>query len=154
MLQDYKCAVNARVSAEEAYRKVARVSDWWSQRSTGETRQVGDTFRVDFGETWINFEVVEAVANKRVVWHVTDCHLHSFRDRTEWKDTSIIWDLTTANDTTTITMTHAGLTPAVECFKACEAGWNFHVRESLLKLLTEDRGLPDHGRDDRLVGAP
>jgi hypothetical protein len=146
MLQDYKCTVNARVSAEEAYRKVARVSDWWNQRSTGKTQKVGDTFRVNFGETWVDFEVVEAVPNKRFVWHVTDCHLHSFEDRTEWKDTSVIWDLTTASDTTTVTMAHAGLTPAVECFKACEAGWNFHVGESLLKLLTEDCGLPDHGR--------
>jgi Activator of Hsp90 ATPase homolog 1-like protein len=149
MLQDYKCTVNAKVSAEEAYRKVARVSDWWNQRSTGKTQMIGDTFRVNFGETWVDFEVVEAVPNKRFVWHVTDCHLHSFEDRTEWKDTSVIWDLTTANDTTTVTMAHAGLTPAVECFKAFKAfkaGWNFHVGESLLKLLTEDRGLPDHGR--------
>jgi Activator of Hsp90 ATPase homolog 1-like protein len=146
MLQDYKCTVNAKVSAEEAYRKVARVSDWWNQRSTGETQKAGDTFRVNFGETWVEFDVVESVPNKRLVWHVTDCNLHSFKDRTEWKDTSVTWDLTTENDTTTVTMSHVGLTPAVECFKACEAGWNFHVGESLLKLLTEDRGLPDHAR--------
>ena len=53
---------------------------------------------------------------------------------------------TPANDTTTVTMTHAGLTPAVERFEACKAGWNFHVGESLFKLLTEDIGLPDHAR--------
>jgi len=146
MSQDYKCTVNAKVSAEEAYRKVASVSAWWNQRSTGKAQKVGDTFRVDFGETWVNFEIVEAVPNKRVVWHVTDCNLHSFKDRKEWKDTRVVWDLTAADDTTTITMTHAGLTPEVECFNACQAGWNFHVGESLLKLLTENHGVPDHGR--------
>jgi hypothetical protein len=146
MSQDYKRAVSAKVSAEQAYRKVARVSDWWNQRSTGRIQKAGDTFRVDFGETWVDFEVVEAVPNERMVWRVTDCHLHSFKDHTEWKGTSVIWDLTTAHDTTTVTMTHAGLTPEVECFEACKAGWNFHVGESLIKLLTEDRGLPDHGR--------
>ncbi len=146
MLKDYKCTVNARVSAEEAYRKVARVSDWWNQQSTGKAQEAGDTFRVNFGETWVNFEVVEAIPNKRLVWRVTDCNLHTFKDRTEWNGTSVTWDLTTANDTTTVTMAHVGLTPEVECFKACEAGWNFHVGESLLKLLTDDRGLPDHAR--------
>lgn len=146
MLQDYQSTVNARVSAEEAYRKVARVSDWWNQRSTGPTQKVGDSFRVDFGQTWVNFEVVEAVPNKRIAWRVTDCHLHFVSDPKEWRGTSVIWDLTTANGTTTVTMTHAGLTPAVECFKGCEAGWNFHVGESFLKLLVEDRGLPDHGK--------
>ena len=146
MLQDYQATVSAKVSDREAYRKVARVSDWWNQRSTGRAEEVGDCFRVDFGQTWVDFEVVEAVQDKRIVWRVTDCHLHFVSDRLEWKGTSVIWDLATANGTTTVTMTHAGLTPAVECFKGCEAGWNFHVGESLLRLLVEDRGLPDHGR--------
>ena len=146
MLQDYQSILNAKVSAEEAYRKVARVSDWWNQRSTGDTQKLGDCFRVDFGQTWVDFKVVEAIPSRRMVWHVTDCHLHFVKDATEWKGTRVIWDLTTKNGTTTVTMTHAGLTPAVECFEVCKAGWNFHVGESLLKLLTEDIGLPDHAR--------
>jgi hypothetical protein len=106
MLQDYHHTVKAMVSADEAYRKIARVSDWWNQRSTGKTQNAGDAFRVDFGETWVDFEVVEAVPNERMVWHVTDCNLHSFKDRKEWKDTNVIWDLTTEDGTTTVTMTH------------------------------------------------
>ena len=146
MKQDYQYTVNANVSAEEAYRKVACVSEWWNQRSTGKTQVLGDTFKVDFGETWVEFEVIEAMPNRRMVWRVTDCDLHFVRDRKEWKDTRVVWDLETRNGTTSVTMTHAGLTPGVECFNACQAGWNFHLGESLLRLLTEDRGLPDHGR--------
>jgi hypothetical protein len=146
MLQDYKCTVNANVSAEEAYRKVARVSEWWNQKSTGHAQEAGDTFRVDWGQTWVDFKVLEAVPNKRFVWHVEDCHLPWLKNQTEWKNTKVIWDLVAANGTTEIQMTHVGLTPAVECFETCEAGWNFHVGQSLLKLLTEGRGLPDHGK--------
>jgi hypothetical protein len=147
MLQDYQCTVSAKVSAEEAYRKVARVAEWWNRQSTGKAQEVGDTFRVDFGQTWVDFKVVEAVPNKRIVWQVEDCNLHRLKDQKEWKGTSVIWDLATANGTTMVRMTHAGLTPAVECFEACEAGWNFHVGESFLRLLTEDRGLPDWSRN-------
>jgi hypothetical protein len=146
MLQDYKCIVNARVSAEEAYRKVARVSDWWNKKSTGQAQAAGDTFRIDWGQTWVEFRVLEAVPNKRFVWHVEDCHLPWLRNQTEWKNTKVVWELVAANGTTEIQMTHVGLTPAVECFEACEAGWNFHVGQSLLKLLTEGNGLPDHGK--------
>ena len=144
MEQSYQCTVNAKVPAEETYRKIACVSGWWNQRATGNAQELGDAFRVDFGETWVAFEVIEAVPNQRLVWRVTDCHLHWLKDKTEWKGTSVIWDLTTQNGATTVTMTHYGLTPAVECFDACQTGWNFHVGESLLKLLSEDRGLPDH----------
>jgi hypothetical protein len=49
------------------------------------------------------------------------------KNKTEWKDTRVIWDLAMANGTTKVTMTHAGLTPAVECFKDCQAEWNFYV---------------------------
>lgn len=146
MLQDYKCIVNARVSAEEAYRKVARVSDWWNKKSTGQAQAAGDTFRIDWGQTWVEFRVLEAVPNKRFVWYVEDCHLPWLRNQTEWKNTKVVWELVAANGTTEIQMTHVGLTPAVECFEACEAGWNFHVGQSLLKLLTEGNGLPDHGK--------
>ena len=143
MLQDYNHTISANVSAAEAYRKVARVSDWWNQRSTGASRKVGDTFRVDFGETWVDFKVAEAIENKRFVWEVTDCHLHWLQDHTEWNGTRVAWDLTTESGTTTVAMAHVGLTPAAECFKNCEAGWNFYVGVSLLQLLTDDHGLPD-----------
>jgi hypothetical protein len=148
MSQDYQYKVSAHVSAEEAYLKVARVSDWWNKASTGDAQKVGDTFHVDWGQTWVDFKVVDAAPNKRVVWYVVDCQLPWLKNQKEWKDTQVVWELSAANGTTEVTMTHVGLTPAVECFGTCEAGWNFHVGESLLKLLVEGRGLPDHGKSN------
>ena len=148
MSQDYHHSVTAKVSAQDAYSKVARVSEWWNKKSTGNTREVGDTFKIDWGQTWVNFKVIEAVPDKRIVWHVEDCHLPWLKNQTEWKDTKVIWDLSAANGETEIKITHLGLTPDVECYGACEAGWDFHVGQSLLKLLTEDQGLPDHGKSN------
>jgi Activator of Hsp90 ATPase homolog 1-like protein len=148
MSQDFQYSMSANVSAEDAYRKVARVCEWWNKKSTGTALRVGDTFKVDWGQAWADFKVVEAVPNKRVVWYVEDCHLPWLKNQTEWKDMKVVWDLAEQNGTTQIKMTHVGLTPEVECFKACEAGWNFHLGESLLKLLTEGHGLPDHGKSN------
>jgi Activator of Hsp90 ATPase homolog 1-like protein len=141
--QDYQSSVSAEISAEEAFGKIANVSGWWAKGTVGKAKNVGDTFKVDWGETWVDFKIVEAVPNGRIVWQVTDCHLPWLNDKTEWKDTKVVWDLATANGVTQVTMTHAGLTPAVECFKGCEAGWNFYFGKSLLKLFTDDTGLPD-----------
>ncbi len=38
-------------------------------------------------------------------------------------------------------MTHVGLVPEAECYNDCKAGWDKHVGESLLKLLTEGKGI-------------
>ena len=46
---------------------------------------------------------------------------------------------------TTVTMTHAGLVPGIECYENCQKGWDFYLRESLQKLLRENEGVP-HGR--------
>ena len=141
--QDYQSTISANISPKDAYDKIARVSEWWNKAATGHAQKVGDTFKVDFGQTWVEFKIVEAIPDKKIVWLVTDCHLHWLKDKTEWTDTKVVWEIETANGTTNVTMTHVGLTPAVECYGGCETGWNFYVGKSLLQLFTEDRGLAD-----------
>lgn len=141
--QDYHSTVSTEIPPEEAFKKIANVSAWWTKGTTGSAEKVGDTFKVDWGETWVDFRVVEAVPGRRIVWQVTDCHLPWLKDKSEWNGTKVVWELETANGVTRVTMTHVGLTPAAECFQSCEAGWNFYFGKSLLKLFTDNRGLPD-----------
>ena len=42
-----------------------------------------------------------------------------------------------------ISMVHEGLTPKVECYNDCKAGWEHFVTSSLFKLITEGTGLPE-----------
>ena len=140
---DYQSTVSAEISADDAFDKIARVSEWWTKGTTGNAKEIGDTFKVDWGGTWVAFKIVEAVPGTRIVWQVTDCHLAWLKDTAEWKDTKVVWELATTNANTHVTMTHVGLNPAVECFNGCEAGWNFYFGKSLLKLFTDDAGLAD-----------
>jgi hypothetical protein len=34
------------------------------------------------------------------------------------------------------------LVPEVECYNACTGGWDHYLKGSLLKLLTEGKGMP------------
>jgi hypothetical protein len=40
-------------------------------------------------------------------------------------------------------MTHAGLVHEIERYDKCQAGWAFSATESLLKLMTIGKGLPN-----------
>lgn len=141
--QDYTCSIQTSVSAEEAYDKIARVSEWWAKNFEGSARNLGDTFTVRFGETFVDFKISEAVADSRIVWQVANCHLPWLKDKTEWNGTSATWEISSSSGITTITFTHHGLTPNVECFSACEKGWNGHIQTSLLKLLNDGKGFPE-----------
>jgi hypothetical protein len=77
MSQDYSCVVKANVSAEDAFGKLSRISDWWNQKATGSAQKAGDKFRVDFGETWVDFEVVEAVSSRRISWRIHSGAAHA-----------------------------------------------------------------------------
>jgi hypothetical protein len=47
-------------------------------------------------------------------------------------------------------MTHIGLNAGVECFEDCTKGWNHYVKVSLLKLIEEGKGEPDHKQHSAL----
>ena len=52
---DYTCSIQTSASAEEAYDKIARVSEWWAKNFKGSARNPGDAFTVRFGETFVDF---------------------------------------------------------------------------------------------------
>jgi hypothetical protein len=141
--QDYSASITANITAEQATERINRVADWWTASFTGASEKIGDTFSVRWGETFVDFAVMEFVPAKRIVWRVTDCNLPFVDDRKEWKDTEVVFDISSDGAATTVTMTHSGLEPQVECYEACTKGWNFFITESLQKLLTENKGMPD-----------
>jgi len=152
MRQDYSASITANITAQEAAERISRVADWWTRSFTGAARKVGDAFLVRFGETFVEFAVVELVPARRIVWQVTDCNLHFIADKKEWKDTRVVFEISSDGPAATVTMTHVGLVPGVECYESCEKGWDFYVRQSLQKLLTENQGIPDGRRRQEIAG--
>lgn len=136
--RDYQVTITANISAEEAFRKIKQVSQWWTKGISGEANQLGDRFTMRSRETFVDLEVVELEPNTRIVWEVTDCYLHWIKDKTEWKGTRILWQIASKNGTTEVRMTHMGLFPGVECYDVCKTGWDFHVTRSLHKFLAEN----------------
>jgi hypothetical protein len=140
--QDYAASITVNATAKEAFKAINNVSKWWTQDLEGNSQKLNDVFTVHFGETFITVEIVELIPGKKIGWHVIDCYKHWLKDKKEWKDTKMTWEISSKKDATQITFTHIGLIPGLECYNGCENAWGQYINGSLFKLLTKEKRLP------------
>ncbi len=139
---DFTSSISAKISADEAIKKIGKVPEWWGISFSGSTEKQNDKFVVKMsGDSFFNFTVTELVPGKRVVWLVTDCNMPWYTDKKEWANTKLIFDLTEDKGVTTLNFTHEGLTPDVECYKDCEPGWTHWIKTSLFSYFTTGKGV-------------
>lgn len=140
--QNYQSSIAAGFTPMEAFEGISRVNEWWAKNFEGSTKKLNDVFTVHFGETCVTFKVTESVPDEKIAWLVTDCYLPWLKDKKEWNETTVMFEISVIGDETQVTMTHIGLVPEVECFTECVPGWNKYFKGSLFKLLTEHVGIP------------
>ena len=141
--KNYTAIISVNAAPKTAYEKIAKVDGWWAKNFSGKALHENDTFKVNFGETFVDFKITEAIPGKKAIWHVTDCHLDWINNKKEWQGTEVVWELTPDKEGTKIKMTHEGLVPEVECYEDCETGWNGHVKGSLVAFINENKGRPE-----------
>ena len=140
--ENYHKTIKVNASAEETLEKIGQVNLWWAKKVKGKAKKLNDKFTVDFGETFVDFQISELVPNKKVVWKVTDCNLHWIDNKKEWNGTEVVFEISENKNSTQMDFTHVGLIPSAECYKDCEVGWNEHVGDSLSKFINEGEGMP------------
>ncbi len=141
--QDYTAIVTVDNSIQDTFQTINNVTKWWTDDLTGNSQKLDDEFTVQFGDIHKTAQkIIELVPDRKVVWLVTASKLNFIKDEEEWKNTKISFELSRKDDKTQIHFTHFGLVPEVECFKACTKGWDYYIKGSLLKLLTEGKGTP------------
>ena len=141
--QNYQCSIAAEVTPPEAFDGVNRIKEWWAKNTEGSTEKLNDVFTVRFSSgTFVTFKVTENVPGKKIAWQVTACYLPWLNNKTEWNETTVMFEISPLGDQTQVTMTHIGLVPEIECFEGCKSGWDKYFKGSLFKLLTEHAGVP------------
>ena len=143
--QNYHSSIVVNANANEAYDKISHINEWWASNFEGSAKNLGDVFTVRWGETFVTFKIAEAIPGKTVTWLVTDCHLPWLNDKKKWNDTKVVFEISEKNNATKIDMTHIGLTPEVECYQDCEAGWNHYIKKSLPKFINDGLGVLQKG---------
>jgi len=140
--QNFTSSISANISADEAIKKLSNVPGWWGVTFSGDAEKPKDEFVIKMGgDSFFNMTVEELIPGKRVVWLVTDCNMPWYTDKKEWASTRLIFDITEKDGTTTLTFTHEGLTPEVECYKDCAPGWTHWIATSLFSYFTTGEGV-------------
>ena len=142
-LTDFTYSITVKATPAQALTCISQVGHWWAKDFKGKAAKLNDEFTVRFGDTFVNFKISEYKPGKKIVWLVTDCYLEWIKDKTEWNGTECIWTLTEKDGKTIIDFVHKGLTPESECYESCKPGWTHHIKDSLLKLINDGKGLPE-----------
>ena len=128
----------ATVSA--LFTSAAGVSRWWGPTEGDGT--VGGTLAISFGEYGVNTMRVLEAGPTRVVWEtIAPEKGPGTAVQQEWLGTTIEFDTVAAGSGTELRFRHAGLTPQLECWDDCLAGWT-HFMASIQTCAETGTGTP------------
>jgi len=120
------------------------ISKWWTEMFEGISNEQGQTFTVSFGANVFKTMLVEElVPNQKVVWNVKDSliDIPDLKNKAEWINTKIVWEIDSRDNQTELHLTHFGLTPQVECYNICQNGWQ-NFTDSLTRFINTGVGNP------------
>lgn len=138
--EHYSYTFKTSKTQDEVFQLLLDVKQWWSglyeETITGKSDKINDEFTFTAGKGMHNTtqRLVELVPDKKVAWLVTNSNLTFLKDTSEWRGTVIRFDIDAGKDGTTVTFTHEGLMPQIECFENCSSAWTGYMNNLKEKL--------------------
>jgi len=131
-------------TTKDVYEAILNPRAWWSVEIEGDADKINDVFDYHFEDVHrCKIKIVELVPNEKVVWYILDNDFNFTKDKTEWVDTKVIFEISEVDGQAQLTFTHDGLVPSYECYEACYQGWTHYIKSSLQKYITTGTGEPN-----------
>jgi hypothetical protein len=148
--QNYTATFSVDQTPEEVFKAINNIRGWWSQAIEGDTDKLGAVFYYAYQDVHrCTLKITELVPGKRVVWHVLHNDFNFIKDKSEWNDTDVVFEIARKGDKTEVRFTHVGLVPAYECYDVCSNAWSGYITGSLRNLIATGKGQPNP-----IVGEP
>lgn len=142
--QDFTTTFLVDQSPEEVFDAINNIRGWWSEEVEGKTDELHAEFFYHYKDVHLSkMEIVELIPNEKVVWLVKDNCFNFVEDKTEWKGTRIVFEISKVGDKTQVTFSHLGLVPEYECYEVCRDAWTSYIQGSLKNLITTGKGQPN-----------
>ena len=142
--KDFTTTILVDKSAADAYAGIMNFRGWWSEGIEGHTDKLNETFFYHHKNIHLcKLKLVEAVPAKKLVYKVLENEFSFTKDKSEWVNTNLVFDLRPEGDKTKIRFTHQGLVPAYECYEICNEAWTIYIQRSLYNFITTGKGEPN-----------
>jgi hypothetical protein len=141
--KSYNISIEVTQSPRDVFNHIANdVAKWWGGKDLeGGSKKLNDEFIIHHpGTHYSKQKVVEFIPGKKIIWLVTESTLDWLqKDKHEWKNTKMIFEITPKGDKTILHFTHEGLVPEKECYSLCHEGWNKVIKDYLFNYINEGK---------------
>jgi Activator of Hsp90 ATPase homolog 1-like protein len=126
--------------ASEVFAHLKNPKNWWvglfGETIEGKSEDINDEFSFSAGDGvhYSNQKIIELLADKKIVWLVTESNLSFLKNPDEWAGTKICFDIEKVGDKTKLTFSHIGLIPHIECYGSCSSAWTQYMQNLLAHL--------------------
>jgi len=138
--KDFKATIEVSKSPQDVFNRITNdVAKWWGGKDLeGSSKKLNDEFIIHHpGAHYSKQKLIEVIPDRKVVWLVTESKLDWLKkDRQEWTNTKMIFEITPEGDKTVLHFTHEGLAPTKECYVMCEQGWSTVIKDYLFNYIT------------------
>jgi hypothetical protein len=141
LIESFTATIEVSKSPQHVFNCITEVPNWWSRDFEGSSKQLNDEFIIHHPKAHFSKQkLVSVIPGKKMVWQVTESTLYWLqKDKQEWTNTKMIFDIDTKGDKTKLQFTHEGLVPEKECYARCEQGWTMVIRDWLFHYITSGK---------------
>ncbi|PRX57406.1 SRPBCC domain-containing protein [Flagellimonas meridianipacifica] len=146
---DFQKTIKVKTTKEKAFTAVTQeINKWWGNVDTDQANEIGNEFSIYFeNNTEWRFTITKLNKFNEVHWKCiyanhTSGDLNGITD--EWLNSEVIFEFKDlGNDEVELFFKHKGLTPELNCYQMCDAGWTHFFANSLKQYLETGKGAPN-----------
>jgi hypothetical protein len=132
-----------------AFNAIKNFKAWWSKSIKGNTDIPGEEFFHHYKDMHrCKIRLMEMIPDKKLVYLVLENDFSFIKDKTEWVNTQLVFDISKDGEKTKVQFTHEGLVPEYECYNDCYDAWSDYIKKSLYSLITTGKGYPNQEEDE------
>ena len=142
--QVYTTTFTVDQTPKEVCNAINNPRGWWSEEIEGTTNKVGSVFKYHYEDVHrCRIKVTELIPGKKVAWLVLDNYFNFTKDKSEWKGTRLVFDISKRENKTEVCFPHVGLVPNYECYNVCSDAWGSYIKGSFRNLIMTGEGQPN-----------